>query len=59
MILKRKLNQEEDYVENDLVMGTSSGTQFNPANVRRILNALIKKTSIPRIHGFSFVRSRL
>ncbi|MFE5132015.1 site-specific integrase, partial [Bacillus mobilis] len=33
----------------DLVMCTPYGTPINPANVRRSLNALIKKAAVPKI----------
>ncbi|MGG3671793.1 site-specific integrase [Bacillus cereus] len=39
----------EKYQDNDLVMCTPSGTPINPANVRRSLNALIKKAVVPKI----------
>ncbi|MED4676802.1 site-specific integrase [Bacillus nitratireducens] len=48
-VLKEKLSQGEEYQYNDLVMCTPSGTPINPANVRRSLNALIKKAAVPRI----------
>lgn len=48
-VLKEKLSQGEEYQDNDLVMCTPSGTPINPANVRRSLNVLIKKTAVPKI----------
>ncbi|MGE7975550.1 tyrosine-type recombinase/integrase [Bacillus cereus] len=49
VVLKEKLSQSEEYQDNDLVMCTPSGTPINPANVRRSLNALIKKAAVPKI----------
>lgn len=49
VVLIEKLSQGEEYQENDLVMCTPSGTPINPANVRRSLNALIKKAAVPKI----------
>ncbi|PGE14999.1 site-specific integrase [Bacillus toyonensis] len=49
VVLKEKLSQGEEYQDNDLVMCTPSGTPINPANVRRSLNALIKKAAVPKI----------
>ncbi|HDR7502348.1 TPA: site-specific integrase [Bacillus toyonensis] len=49
VILKEKLSQGEEYQDNDLVMCTPFGTPINPANVRRSLNALIKKAAVPKI----------
>lgn len=48
-VLKEKLSQGEEYQDNDLVMCTPFGTPINPANVRRSLNALIKKAAVPKI----------
>lgn len=50
VVLKEKLNQGEEYQDNDLVMCTPSGTPINPANVRRGLNTLIQKAAVPKIH---------
>lgn len=49
VVLKEKLSQGEEYQDNDLVMCTHSGTPINPANVRRSLNALIKKAAVLKI----------
>ncbi|USK98226.1 tyrosine-type recombinase/integrase [Bacillus tropicus] len=49
VVLKEKLSQGEEYQDNDLVKCTPSGTPINPANVRRSLNALIKKAVVPKI----------
>ncbi|MEC3429847.1 site-specific integrase [Bacillus thuringiensis serovar nigeriensis] len=49
VVLKEKLSQGEEYQDNDLVMCTPSGTPINPANVRRSLNALIKKAAVLKI----------
>ncbi|MDA1654272.1 site-specific integrase [Bacillus thuringiensis serovar kyushuensis] len=49
VVLKEKLSQGEEYQDNDLVICTPSGTPINPANVRRSLNALIKKAAVPKI----------
>lgn len=49
VVLKEKLNQGEEYCDNDLVMCTPSGTPINPANVRRGLNVLIQKAAVPKI----------
>ncbi|EOO24845.1 DNA integration/recombination/inversion protein [Bacillus cereus BAG1X2-3] len=49
VVLKEKLGQGEEYHDNDLVMCTPSGTPITPANVRRSLNALIKKAAVPKI----------
>lgn len=46
VVLKEKLSQGEEYQDNDLVMCTPPGTPINPANVRRSLNALIKKAAV-------------
>ncbi|OTW83834.1 site-specific integrase [Bacillus thuringiensis serovar sumiyoshiensis] len=42
VVLKERLSQGEEYQDNDLVM-------CNPSNVRRSLNALIKKAAVPKI----------
>lgn len=47
--MKEKLSQGEEYQDNDLVMCNPFGTLINPANVRRSLNALIKKAAVPKI----------
>lgn len=49
VVLKEKLSQDEKYHDNDLVMCTPSRTPINPANVRRGLNALIKKVAVQEI----------
>ncbi|PFA76822.1 tyrosine-type recombinase/integrase [Bacillus cereus] len=49
VVLKEKLSQGEKYQDNDLVMCTITGTPINPANVRRSLNVLIEKASVPKI----------
>ncbi|PHE73276.1 site-specific integrase [Bacillus wiedmannii] len=49
VMLQEKLSQGEEYQDNDLVMCTPYGTPINPANVRRSLNALIKKAAVPKI----------
>jgi len=49
VVLKEKLSQGEENQGNDLVMCTPSGTPINTANVRRSLNALIKKAAVPKI----------
>ncbi|PFK49394.1 site-specific integrase [Bacillus thuringiensis] len=49
VVLKEKLSQGEEYQDNDLVMCTPSGMPINPANIRRSLNALIKKAAVPKI----------
>ncbi len=48
-VLKEKLTQGEEYQDNDLVLCTPSGTPINPVNVRRSLNALIKKAAVSKI----------
>nr|WP_255260313.1 site-specific integrase [Bacillus cereus] len=50
VLLKGTLSHGEKYQDNDLVMCTPSETPIHPANVRRSLNALIKKAAIPKIH---------
>ena len=49
IVLKENLSRGEEYQDNNLVMCTPSGTPINPANVRRSLNALIKKATVPKI----------
>ncbi len=54
-VLKEGLSQGEEYQDNDLVMCTLSRTPINPANVRRSLNALIKKAAFRRFAFMIYV----
>ena len=53
--LKEKPRLGLAYEDFDLVACTQHGTSFNPANVRRTFNRLIKVTDVPKI-SFHYLR---
>ncbi|HFJ9515282.1 TPA: hypothetical protein ACLQU7_001011 [Bacillus tropicus] len=48
-LLKEKLNQDEKYQENALIICAPSRMPINHGNVGRSLNALIKNVAVPKI----------